>query len=74
MNAYHLSSAEIAGLKLLQKAFIKYYRRLCSWSGKDAVFLFGGATHPTHHSIPAYGFGYVKVGSLRCKRTAVVNE
>ncbi|MDR0705602.1 MAG: hypothetical protein LBF88_11515 [Planctomycetaceae bacterium] len=56
MNAYHLLSAEIAGLKLLHKTFINYYRWLRSWSGKDAVFLFGDATHPTHHSIPAYGW------------------
>ncbi|MDR0705910.1 MAG: hypothetical protein LBF88_13130, partial [Planctomycetaceae bacterium] len=56
MNAYHLSSAEISGLKLLPKTFINYYRLLRSRSGNKAVFLFGGATHPTHHSIPAYGW------------------
>jgi hypothetical protein len=38
MKAYHLSSAKIAGLKLLQKAFINYYRWLRFRSGKDAGF------------------------------------
>ncbi|MDR0703715.1 MAG: hypothetical protein LBF88_01875 [Planctomycetaceae bacterium] len=56
MNAYRLSSAEISRLKLLPKTFINYYRWLRFRSGKDAVFLFGDATHPTHPSIPAYGW------------------
>jgi hypothetical protein len=29
---------------------------LRSRSGNKAVFLFGGATHPAHHSIPDYGW------------------
>jgi transposase len=57
-----------------QKAFIKYYHWLRSMSEKDAVFLFGDATHPTHNSIPTYGWirkGHEKELKANCGRQRV---
>jgi transposase len=39
-----------------QKAFIRKYRRLLKTKGKNDPIYFADACHPTHNSIPAYGW------------------